>query len=230
MTLPYVTFATCLLACGRVGFDAHTDGGSGTNGGDGGSATGDAGGNGDGGSGACVGAVPATTFPGGLPCASWGGSAQQINGSMTESNGTLVLTPNASSAGASVACQRSAVTLGAAGAFTEVSQVLTGTSSRTRLEIDWAGETYYIGAENNVMKAGREGITLTGGLIERWWRIRPSNGELAFETSVDGMTWSRFAGMGGIPTGIATLRVVAATPMSEAAPGTARFESVNVCP
>ena len=73
-------------------------------------------------------------------------------------------------------------------------------------------------------------MTFTGGMITRWWRIRPSGDLLLFETSADGVMWDDFASLGGVPSGTATLRVVARTPSAEAAPGTARFESVNTCP
>jgi hypothetical protein len=94
----------------------------------------------------------------------------------------------------------------------------------------WGGVTYFIGAENNAMSAGRMGVTFTGGTIERWWRIRPLADNLVFETSANGFTWDQFGSMGGVPTGLAQLRVVATTPMAEPAPGSARFESVNMCP
>lgn len=232
----YALFALCLIACGRVGFDPSRDGDIGGSG-DGGTigeagTNGDAGANGDGGTSACVAAVPATTFPGGFPCANWSANTQQTNGGLSESSGTLTLTPNANSVGASVGCQRDNVTITAAGVFTEVSQVLVGTSSTTRFEAVWGGETYYIGTQNNGMRAGavNVGVTFSGGNVARWWRIRPAGGLLHFEYGDDGRTWNDFAQIGGIPTGVARLRVVAATPSAEAAPGAAKFESVNVCP
>ena len=216
----------CVCACGRIGFDVTTDGGSSS--GDGNSGDGSTT---DGGTDGCIGALPATTFPGGLPCANWGGAATFTNAGLSESNGTLSITPNVNSAGAVGRCQHDGVTIGAGGAFTEVSGVLAGTSSTTRLEIDWGGVTYYLGASNGTMRAGNtSGLTFTGGNIERWWRFRPNSGQLLFESSPDGAAWRMFASVGGVPTGLAIVRVVAATPMAEAAPGVARFESVNVCP
>ncbi|MGE0397420.1 MAG: hypothetical protein AB7T06_11910 [Kofleriaceae bacterium] len=220
------------IACGRVGFDARTDGG-GAGGGDGsGSSNPDGGGSGDGGSGTCIAATPATTFPGGapFPCLDWGANANFSNATFTEQNGSLTITPFANTAGASARCSRDNVAIGAAGARVEVSQALAGASSQTRLELDWGGTTYFIGVENNGLAAGRPGVTFTGGVVRRWWRIWPDADELVFDTSDDGQTWMRFGGMGGIPNGTATLRIIAITVNAESAPGLARFESINMCP
>jgi hypothetical protein len=219
-----------LVACGRIGFDA---GGTGVpdGGGDGGGTSDGGGGDGGGSAMGCIAATPSTTFPGGFPCNSWGNSGS-TNAGLSESNGTLSITPNASSAGAEGKCDRTSITIGAGGALTEVSQVLMGASSQTRLELVWGGDTYFIGATNNGMRAGAvdAGVTFSGGTVERWWRIRPVGNQLVFETSPDGLAWDEFASIGGVPTGTALVRVVGRTPMAEAAPGTARFESVNLCP
>lgn len=225
--------AIAIGACGRVSFDPLGGGdGGGSTTGDGGSGSGGDGGGGTDSSLACTNTDPSTTFPGGIPCANWGGNAAFNNAGLSESSGTLIITPNASSAGASGRCQRDNVAISASGAFVEVSQVLAGTSSTTRLEAVWGGQVYFIGTENNGMRAGNvtQGVTFTGGAVQRWWRIRPTNGEVHFEYSPDGMAWTDFALIGGIPTGMASLRVVATTPNAEAAAGAARFESVNVCP
>jgi hypothetical protein len=227
--LLYTTIVWCLCSCGRVSFDPLFTGDGGGSNGDGGG-NGDGSGSGDGGSGACVGAVPATTFPGGLPCANWGGNAAFSNAGLSESSGTLIISPNANTTNANGRCQRDGVTFGPAGAWTEVSQVLAGASSTTRLELVWGTQTYYIGAENGGMRAGTAGVTLSGGAIARWWKMWPVGNQIHYETSADGITWDNLGFMGANQTGTASLRVVASTPNPEAAPGTARFESVNVCP
>ncbi|GEM_PF-2621449 len=222
-----------ISACGRVGFDPLGGGdGGGSMIGDAGSGSGSDGGGGIDSGLLCTNTTPSTTFPGGLPCVNWGGSSSFVNAGLSESSGTLVITPNVNTAGATGSCQRSTVVIGPAGAFAEVSQVLSGAASTTRLEAVWGGQVYYIGTENNGMRAGNVtlGVTFSGGTVQRWWRIRPTNGEVHFEHSPDGVMWTDFALIGGIPTGTASLRVVATTPNAEAAPGTARFESVNVCP
>lgn len=227
-----ISIAIMLAGCGRIGFDLST-GGTGVDGG-GGSGDPDGGGSGDpdGGSSACSAAVPSTTFPGGSPCANWGANVSFTNAGLSESGGTLIITPNVNDPSAEGRCDRQFVTIGPAGAFTEVSQVVAGMSSQTRLEILWGGETYYIGASNNGMRAGAidAGLTFSGGAVARWWRIRPLGSNIEFETSADGVLWDSFGSMGGVPSGQATLRTVARTPVAVAAPGMARFESVNVCP
>lgn len=229
---PSIVVATSLVACGRVGFETFGDGGS--SGGDGSSSNGDArgGDGGDASTSGCVVANPSTTFPGGLPCADWGGNAAFTNAGLSESSGTLVITPNANAAGAFGRCQRDGVVPGTGGAFAEVSQVLSGSTSTTRLELVWGGETFFIGARNSVMVAGAVniGVTFTGGTIARWWRMRLTAGMMVFEQSMDGTTWTSFAQMSVAATGAASLRVVATTPSAEPTPGMARFESVNVCP
>lgn len=222
------------IGCGRIGFDTPGGGtgdpdGGGSNGGDGGGSSSSGS---DGGSPVCTSVVPSTTFPGGIPCANWAANQAVNNAGMSESNGTLTITPNANSPGSEGKCERNNVTIGSGGAFTEVSQVLAGSSSTTRLEIVWADDTFYVGASNNGMRAGNinGGVTLSGGLVERWWRMRPIADQIVFETSPDGVTWNGFGTVGGVPSGTATLRVIARTPNAEATPGVARFESVNACP
>lgn len=224
--------AMCLaIGCGRIGFGAPTGGAGDPDGG--GSGAGDGGGSdSDGGGSACMSVVPSTTFPGGFPCTNWGANQAANNAGLTESNGTLSITPNTNTAGAEGKCERNNVTFGSGGAFTEVSEVLVGSSSTTRLEIVWPADTFYIGASNNGMRAGNigGGVTLSGGLVQRWWRMRPIANLMVFETSPDGISWVQFGSVGNVPSGAATLRVVARTPNAEAAPGVARFESVNMCP
>lgn len=230
-------FLVC--ACGRIGFDAtggagpggddqNSDGGTSTDGGGSGSGSGTA---------MCTGMItPASTFPGGIACGNWGANQQVTNAGISESSGTLTITPNANSGGAEADCLHSNVTMTSAGTTAEVSQILAGTSSQTRLELIWGGETYFIGGQNNTLHYGAvsAGVDLTRGAFNlaqhRWWHMYVAAGSLHWEISGDGINWTDIGDIGANPTGLASLRVVGRTPNAEAAPGSAKFESVNYCP
>lgn len=172
-----------------------------------------------------------TTFPNGPPCVGWG-TPFADNASVQNSAGRLIITPVANEAAANGGCSRSAVPFGPGGFLADVERVLGGASSRTRLELTGTGLS--LGAENGQVVA-RAGATLVGSrpydpLATRWWRLRPVAGGVGFDTSADGLVWSQFAWSAMAPPASAPLRVVADTPSAEPMPGSARFQSLNVCP
>src|SRR6187549_2689648 len=74
-------------------------------------------------SGNCTDPGSGSTFPGGLPCSNWQATPTMINAGMSESAGTLSVTPNPNSTGAQGYCLKTAVPYNAGGSIVEVSQI-----------------------------------------------------------------------------------------------------------
>ncbi len=180
----------------------------------------------------CTSPGNATSFPPGPPCNGWG-TAFANNASVQNGGGRLLITPVPAEAAATAGCTHGAVPFGADGVLVEVSQVLAGASSRTRLELSGTGLS--IGVEGGQMVARAGGATRASvpfvAATMRWWRMRPiGGGGVEFETAADGLHWARLATAAGAPPATAPIRIVGDTPSAEPAPGTARIEGLNLCP
>ncbi len=172
-----------------------------------------------------------TTFPNGQACGGWG-TAFSSNAMVQNAGGRLAVTPVANEAGALGGCTHVAVPFGPAGTLVQIDRTLTGASSRTRLELQNTGLS--IGVVGGMMEA-RVGANLLASVpfdpvAMTWWRMRPVGGGVWFETAPDGLTWNLLASTGAAPPASAPIRVLGETPASEPTPGSARFDSVNVCP
>ncbi len=220
-----------LVACGKIGFDA-ADGGAGPGGGDGSGSGSD--GSGSGGVPGCIAPGDGYTFPGGLPCGSWGTPIAN-NAGMSESNGSLSVTPNANSAGAKGGCSRANVTFTAAGVFAEVQQTLDANAptAETALQLQFAGTTVSMTATQGVLEC-TDGTNMSNlpydPVAERWWRIRPAGTDLAFDVSPDGSHWTELSTSQAPPATTATVQLVAFTTNGEPSPGVAIFDGIDVCP
>lgn len=179
----------------------------------------------------CTSPGNATSFPPGPPCAGWGTSFAN-NASVQNSGGRLLITPVPAEAAATAGCTHTTVPFGVDGVLVEVSQVLAGTSSRTRLELSGTGLS--IGVEGGQMVARAGGATRASvpfaAATMRWWRMRPIGGGIGFETAADGLHWTTLATAAGPPPATAPIRIVGDTPSAEPAPGAARIEGLNLCP
>lgn len=156
------------------------------------------------------------------------------NGGLSITNSTLTISPNAN-ANTMVGCRRASASFGAAGAFVEISQVLPS-PGQTLLFLAAGSRTLAMVAQPPLLaysdSAGGTVMKPFDPLAMRWWRIRPdfaTSGTVA-ETSADGRQWKMFAATSGMPAPTATLAVYVQTDSSNAAPGTAKIEGIDVCP
>ena len=173
-----------------------------------------------------------STFPGGLPCANWQGNASFSNAGLSETGGQLQITPNANTAGAQGSCLKNAVPYGTGGAIIEVSAVLNGTAI-TSIQLGLGGTALSIVQQSGNLLAqdasGDRGSVAYSAAAMRFWRIRPTGNGSIFEYG-DGMTWSMLGTSAQPPQATYDIRVIAGEIGGIPNPGTARFESVNLCP
>lgn len=237
----WILVAVC--ACGRIGFDPFSGGVDPT--GDGGGTDGQGPPDPDGSIDSSVDASTiisqttctppgnACSFPGGLPCSCWG-TPMMVNAGLSESAGTLTVTPNADTIGAQGSCLRSATPFPAAGAIVEISSVVSGAQGLTAIQIGGSPDVYQLAVYNgNLIAEDGSGTLITtpyAAVPMRWWRIRPSGGGVIFETSPDGRTWTTLTTSARAPSTSYAVRLIGGTIGGQAAPGSAKFESVNDCP
>ncbi|HEY6035445.1 MAG TPA: hypothetical protein VIV58_14330 [Kofleriaceae bacterium] len=223
---PVIAVLAC-VACGRVGFGAYGGDGGGDGDDDGSAGSG----SGSDLSGTCLSPGYGDTFVEALPCNAFG-TPVATNGGLSTSNGTLTITPNAN-ANTMVGCQRTNAAFGEAGAFVEVSQVLPA-PGQTALLVEVGTQmaaiivtppfiAFFDPSANTVM-------TSYDPTAMRWWRIRPVTSGLYAETSPDGKTWTRFASTSGMVGGTGIVAIFGQTDTTNAAPGTAKIEGIDVCP
>lgn len=155
------------------------------------------------------------------------------NAGLSES-GALIITPNANTAGANGACVRTNTTYDSAGVIAEVSQIVQGAQSATTLTITTGPDILQISASSTslIMTDGSNNSTITYDAPNmRWWRIRPApGGGTQFETASDGTDWQMKYQVGLEAAASVTVTISGRTNLATAAPGSARFESINVCP
>jgi hypothetical protein len=222
-------------ACGRIGFDPLRPSGDDDNGGDAPSS-------GDGassGSGGCANPGVGDSFDSATVC-DWG-SATGSNTVLTQSGGALVMTPEPDVIPAIAACGRDNVPFTSAGLFAEVSSVV---ENFTSLEyVDGSGGDWVIeDVGSGFGSAAASGLAVfqpssqIGSTVPydpvamRWWRMRPVDGFVVFETAPDGLTWTLVStSTDAAPSiGLAQVAMLMRTPSAD--PGVARFEGVDVCP
>jgi hypothetical protein len=66
--------------------------------------------------------------------------------------------------------------------------------------------------------------------LDRWWRIRPASGKMLAETSPNGKTWTLFGSTTAVAPATVAIAAYVQTDASDAAPGTAVFQGIDVCP
>lgn len=171
-----------------------------------------------------------TTFPVGAVCGGWG-SPFGSNATLQQTGGRLTVTLNAGVV-SSGGCAHTAIPFAAPGALVEVERTVDGATGRTRLELSGTG--WSIGNEAGMMVARANdaivGMIAYDAITMRWWRLRPDAGGVVYETSPDGVGWAPFASSPLAPPASAPIRVIGETTAAEGAPGSARFQSVNLCP
>lgn len=222
-----------VLGCGRVGFDlTGTEEGNSTGDGGGTMTTGDGGGSGGSGPPVCVPQPNGCSFPGPGPCSCWG-TPNAINAGLSESNGSISFSPNPNTAGAQGSCTRTNVPFGPDGVIVEVSQVVAGAQGLTALSLGSSPDILEMSVQNGTLRM-TDGSNNSSNSYDppfmRWWRIRPSGSGVTFETSPDAMNWYGSFTSGRTPSSAYTVRIIGGTIGAQAAPGSARFESVNLCP
>lgn len=181
----------------------------------------------------CVAPGAGTTFPGGAPCADWGGTPSVIDATITESGGQLVITPSANTAGAQGGCVRSAVPFGAGGAIVEVSSVLAGANTLTAFQLG-LGATALSMAVSGGMLLSQDGTGTRASVAYdpvkmRYWRVRPTTAQIVFEYG-DGTSWTQHGSSSQTPLASYDFQILAGELAAAPAPGSARIESVNLCP
>ncbi|MDQ3333767.1 MAG: hypothetical protein M4D80_01175 [Myxococcota bacterium] len=214
-----------VCACGRIAFDPvgqlalDDSGAEGMMPGDGSGMTG------------CIEPGAGTTFPGGPACSTWGGNVTMINASVSEASGTLSITPNPNTAGAQGTCLKNNAAFGAGGAIVEVSAILDG-NSLTGIQLGGGATALSMVAQNGTLLAqdasGTKGMVAYNAATTRFWRIRPQSG-VVFEYG-DGTTWTQLGTSTQMPQATYNVTLIAGEITAVAMPGTARFESVNLCP
>ena len=113
----------------------------------------------------------------------------------------------------------------------EVSAVLNG-SSITAIQLGGGATALSMVVQNGQLLAqdagGTRGMIAYDPTATRFWRIRPA-GAIVFEYG-DGTTWTQLATSAQTPQATYTTQLIAGEITAVAMPGTARFESVNLCP
>jgi hypothetical protein len=179
----------------------------------------------------CVDPGGGSTFPGGLPCSNWQGTPVFTNAGLSESAGTLSITPNPNTAGAQGLCSKMNVPFGAGGAIVEVSEVLSG-ASITAIQLGGGATALSMVVQNGLLLAqdgtGTRGMVQYSPTTTRFWRIRPAN-PIVFEYG-DGTIWKPLGTSAQPPQATYNTQLIAGEITAVPAPGTARFESVNLCP
>lgn len=123
--------------------------------------------------------------------------------------------------------------------FLEVPQVPSAASAQTYVQLYGAGGAVFFQLEGGQLLFRKEtgaGFTDIGTLTydpvaHRWWQLRESAGTLYWETSPSGLagTWVVRASVATpVPVTSLTVMLAAATTASEAAPGSAHFDNLNL--
>jgi len=174
-----------------------------------------------------------STFPGGLPCSNWQATPTMINAGISESSGQLSITPNANTTGAQAYCTKNNVPFGPGGAIVEVSVVLNG-SAITAIQLGLGPTALSMVVQNGMLIAqdasGDKGMVAYSTTTTRFWRIRPNTGSGVIFEYGDGMTWTKLGVSAQTPQATYNTLLLAGEIGAIANPGTARFESVNLCP
>jgi hypothetical protein len=210
-----------IAACGRFGFDPA------------GGLTGDD----DGGSGSndvlagCLSPGYGDDFVEITPCQQFG-TPMFTNGSLNVSNGQLTITPNPNTQ-TSIGCVRASATFTRPGAFAEISQILPS-PGETTLVVATSSDTAGFLAFNGLLAYDdTSGVTASvpyNPTAHRWWRLRPvSTGTIA-EVSPNGMVWTTFAQSGLMLGSATTIEMSVQTDDTDATPGTAVIQGIDVCP
>ncbi|MBA3454447.1 MAG: hypothetical protein H0T42_15255 [Deltaproteobacteria bacterium] len=182
----------------------------------------------------CTPAAPVTTFPGGVACADWMGTLTIDRATVTESGGALSISPSAGAAGAFGQCGR-AIVFDAPGVFVEISDVVDGVSTFTSVGLSAFGPIVYsMSVRNDILVFQHTLGTITtipyDPVAMRWWRMRPITGGVLYETAPEASAWTVRATSSVPSSEMTDVQLFGGVGAAEPAPGTARFETVNVCP
>ncbi len=184
-------------------------------------------------------ATPHDNFSSVTACSPWG--MQTGDPSITrQGQGMFVVTPQPSIPAQSGGCTTiSPVALPPGGTFIEVSSALSMTGAcfmwfRARSQDASIGGQLILqygklGISDPM--AGTNGIQVAYDPVAmRWWRIRPVADGIVGEVSPDGNAWHVFGTIPGMPTAMVTIDFEATCGVGDPAPGTAVFQSFDVCP
>jgi len=212
-----VVFAFAVAACGRLHFDPTSEL--------------DARGPGDASAAGCVAVGASDDFSDGVACTPWG-TPITARTTISEANGELVITPQPDMTAATGSCQRSGMPVPDTGLFVEITAVLPFGS--TGISVDDGLMPTGMFVNNTKLSVDADSSTAGMGPYDpvamRWWRIRRGPGVILYETSPDASTWTIFAQAAIQIAATATVQLFAAQQTAVAAPGSARFGAVNVCP
>lgn len=238
----------CVASCGRVGFEPFIGTASSNPDATSGDPDAGAGSNvetldGSGGmpdatsSSSCVAPDPAsaTTFPSGAPCTGWG--TLTMVAATVQQPGGLQVSPNANTLGAQGYCKRGTVAYGSAGALLHMRAVLSGNGTVTGFQLGSGANVLELVDHGGMLEAQDASGTLATAPFQmasmNWFWVHPnatSTGSV-FETSPDGLTWTTFTTSSQSPPASFSVIVIAATLTGgNGAPGTAVFDSFDLCP
>lgn len=181
----------------------------------------------------CVQPAVRCAFDGPSACSCWGTPVMSA-ATVTESGGQLRIAPAANTIGATGACQRPGVPLTDAGIFAEVSQIVSTSQGVTQLDVAGASDMFSIQVQGTTVLWGNgmeSGSVTYDAVTMRWWRIRPLATGTTFERSSDGTTWTTLGTVAEVASSASyTVRISGTTALGTAAPGSAIFDGMNVCP
>ena len=181
----------------------------------------------------CVAPGGGSTFPGGQPCVDWNANVNAVNAGVGEAGGTLSVTPNPNSPGAQGGCTKTGVAFGPGGAIVEIGGVVAGGNSITAIQLGGGATALAMLVQGGALLAqdssGTRGMIAYDAQLKRFWRIRPRDSSIVFEYG-DGTQWTQLATSPQVPQPSYQVQLIAGTISGVTDPGTARFESVNLCP
>ncbi|HUS32480.1 MAG TPA: hypothetical protein VMZ53_28460 [Kofleriaceae bacterium] len=138
------------------------------------------------------------TFDDGTPCAPWGSPRMQVGGTVTESNGSIIVQPAPNMIGSRGGCDAmGAVPFGTGGVVAEVSHAMGGSDAEFTLLASGSLQLAVAVANNQIVFQNDIGTIQYGAAIlyvptaMRFWRIRRFNDVvITGEYSADGVAWT----------------------------------------
>jgi len=191
----------------------------------------------------CVG-VPlvADTFDntGGTPCMGWGNDDHFMSTDVV-AGGSLAITPDPDVTTTRGGCEASVRTpLTTTGVFVEVTQPATGADEYMYFAIDWGDgvtrSTWFWNASGTGILFQSRGATIGSTAFDpvstRWLRIRAADdgGGVVGDYSSDAEHWTTIGEDQVTPPATVGVEFLDGTFAPEAAPSTARFDTLDVCP
>jgi hypothetical protein len=181
------------------------------------------------------------SFDNGVPCDTWGMVNTAAGGSVTESNGSLVVQPAANMVGSRGGCYPNGLfPFGPEGAIAEVSHAMGGSDAEFTLLSSGSLHLAVAVANNQIVFQNDVGTVQFGTAVVyvassmRFWRIRPmGTGAVVGEYSANGRDWNELGQVTMAVPATASFGFLAGlnnNRPAQAAPDKAVYERFVVCP